>query len=460
MSENETTEYKKTLGQLKEGIISIAAILNKHGEGELWFGIRDDGAPVGVNVGEKTVRDISQAIAAHIEPKIYPEITTVTRENAQCIRVRFSGAETPYFAYGRAYMRVADEDRQLSKQEQEKLILDKNRSAFRWDNEPCKASPNDLDEARVKGFVERAGLSWDSLPNTLEKLDLLVDDTLLNTAPLFFGKKPVAKLRCAVFGTTSTSFIIDRQDFDGGILELIEEAQKYVLKNIHIGMRLEGLYRVDVPEIATPAIREAIINAFCHRDYRDPQEVQVAIFKDRVEIRNPGTLFGGLTFENLRSGKFVRRRNPLIVHMLTRIQLVEAWGRGMGLILENEPDTRFEEVAGMFITTFTRPSLTGGGKGETGPVKGDGIEVVSSPTNTTTITTTISLSAAEKAIIEMVGQHPTITLKELAERLGQTRDGIRYHTDKLKTKGLLRRIGTKNGRWEIVQTTQTSKSKA
>ena len=58
--ENETTEYKKTLGQLKDGIISIVAILNKHGAGELWFGIRDDGIAVGVNVGEKTVRDISQ----------------------------------------------------------------------------------------------------------------------------------------------------------------------------------------------------------------------------------------------------------------------------------------------------------------------------------------------------------------------------------------------------------------
>ena len=293
MIENETTEFKKTLGQLKDGIISIAAILNKHGEGELWFGVRDDGVPVGVAVGEKTVRDISQAIAAHIEPKIYPEISTEPLDGVQCIRVRFSGTEIPYSAYGRAYMRVADEDRQLSKQEQENLILRNKRSAMRWDNEPCKASLDDLDEEKVKTFVERAGLSWDSLPNTLEKLDLLVDGKLVNTAPLFFAKKPFTRLRCAVFGTTSTSFIIDRQEFDGDILTLIEEAQKYVLKNIHIGMRLEGLYRVDVPEIALPALREAVINAFCHRDYRDLQKVQVAIFKDRVETRNPGTLFGG-----------------------------------------------------------------------------------------------------------------------------------------------------------------------
>ena len=141
MSENETTEYKKTLGQLKEGIISIVAILNKHGEGDLWFGIRDDGVPVGINVGEKTVRDISQAIAAHVEPRIYPEITTELRGGVQCVRVRFSGWETPYSAYGRAYMRVADEDRQLSTKELENIILSKNRSALRWDIESCKLTP-------------------------------------------------------------------------------------------------------------------------------------------------------------------------------------------------------------------------------------------------------------------------------------------------------------------------------
>ena len=196
MIENETTEFKKTLGQLKEGIISITAILNKHGEGELWFGVRDDGVPVGINIGDKTVRDISQAIAAHIEPKIYPEIVTERLEGSQCIRVRFSGTEAPYSAYGRAYMRVGDEERQLSKQEQENLILHKERSALRWDNEPCKASLAGLDEAKVKAFVERAGLPWDSLSNALEKLDLLVDGKLVNTAPLFFAHKPQSG--CAV----------------------------------------------------------------------------------------------------------------------------------------------------------------------------------------------------------------------------------------------------------------------
>ena len=75
--ENEKLEFKKTTSELKEAIMSISAILNKHGNGELYFGIRNDGVPVGLNINEKTMRDISQAVSNHIEPKIYPTISEV-----------------------------------------------------------------------------------------------------------------------------------------------------------------------------------------------------------------------------------------------------------------------------------------------------------------------------------------------------------------------------------------------
>jgi ATP-dependent DNA helicase RecG len=76
---------------------------------------------------------------------------------------------------------------------------------------------------------------------------------------------------------------------------LIDKAEEYILKNIHIGMRLEGMYRIDIPEIDKDAFREAIINAFCHRDYYEHDSVNIAIFKDRLEVRSPGGLYGGLT---------------------------------------------------------------------------------------------------------------------------------------------------------------------
>lgn len=74
--EAETLEFKKSTGEPEEGVISIGAILNKHQKGELYFGVKADGSPIGQEISEKTLREISQAIANHtwwLTPKIAPE---------------------------------------------------------------------------------------------------------------------------------------------------------------------------------------------------------------------------------------------------------------------------------------------------------------------------------------------------------------------------------------------------
>lgn len=437
LKENEFVELKKSLAELKQGLISMAAILNKHQTGALWFGVRNDGTIVGIDTNEKTLRDLSQSIAAHIEPKIFPRISEVTIDDKHCIKIEFTGDDIPYFAYGRAYMRVADEDRQLSVKQLKDLIAAQSRETLRWDNQPGKFSLSDLDPAKIKQFVERAKLAWDTPQNALAKLELLKEGQMLNPAKMFFSHKPL-QLRCAVFMTTESSTIIDRHDFDGDILELIEEAQKYILKNIHIGMRLEGLQRVDVPEIAVEALREAIINAFCHRDYYDPDYIQVAIFKDRVEIRNPGKLFGYLTIEDLRKGNVSQRRNPLIADLFRRIEMVEAWGRGVPLILRYAPDVVFREAGNLFIVSLNRPSFF--------EQKDDG---EAAPQKTTQETT--QESAQEKIIISLRAE-PTLTRKLLAQRLAISEYGVKYHLSKLKAAGKIRHVGpTKAGRWEVIE---------
>jgi ATP-dependent DNA helicase RecG len=118
--ESEILENKRSAAELKkEAIISIVAIFNKHGSGDLYFGIRNDGLIVGQMVSVNTLREVSQAIANHIEPNVYPEVSEAVIDDKQCICVSFSGIDAPYFAYGRAYIRVADEDKQMSKAELE-----------------------------------------------------------------------------------------------------------------------------------------------------------------------------------------------------------------------------------------------------------------------------------------------------------------------------------------------------
>ncbi len=495
MKESETVELKKSLAELHAGLVSISAILNKHGRGELWFGVKDNGLPVGAGASEKTLRDISQAIASHIEPRLYPHVSLESVGQAVCVKVSFEGQETPYYAYGRAYMRVADEDRQLSAKELERLIMDKHSERLRWDTQTSHLTVDDLDAGAVKRFVKQAGQPWDTSDNALEKLGLLKRGKLLNAAPLFFAKEPPMELRCAVFATTDSATIIDRHDFKGSILELIEEAQKYVLKNIHIGMRLKGLYREDVPEISTEALREAIINAFCHRDYRDPDYVQVAVFKDRVEIRSPGGLYGGLTLEDLRKGHVSRRRNPLIAELFRRIDMVEAWGRGMPLILKNEPDVKFREVAGIFIVSFDRPSfgadadMTVETPNETPKQPPDSsVKTRVKNTGTTTQETaqeTLQKTTQENAttkgfdterslktraietgvttqetserttqekLVFLLTNNPMMTRRELAVSVGISSDGVKYHLNTLKAAGIIKHVGsTKAGHWKVLK---------
>ncbi|MBF0476945.1 MAG: response regulator [Deltaproteobacteria bacterium] len=350
--ESENIELKKSTSELKEAVISLVAMLNKHQRAELWFGIRNDGAVVGQQMSEKTLRDISKTIADKVDPKVYPAIEQVMVDGKQCLLVRVEGEDYPYYAYGRAYIRVGDEDRQLSARELENLILQKNREKLRWDMEPCpKAEVDDISGIKLKAFLKGCGLKHDNIPNALEKLNLVKDGKLLNTAVLCFAKKPEkffpnARLRCAVFGATDTTVTLDMKDFYGDVFTLIRQADEYIHEHINIGMRVEGLLRVDVPEINREAFREAIINAFCHRDYREYDSVNIAVFKDRVEIRSPGRLYGGLTVAMIRKKMVSIRRNELLADLFHRVHFIEKWGRGVRMILEREPETEFEDVGG------------------------------------------------------------------------------------------------------------------
>jgi len=448
--ETETKEFKRSLAELKQGLLSLCAMLNKHGKGELWFGISPKGEAVGLDINEKTLRDVSQAIAAHIEPVIYPQIGLEIVQNKPCLKVTASGQQQPYFAYGRAYMRVADEDKKLSAMELKQIILQENREALRWDNEISQLSVEDLDSDKIQRYLKRAELAADSPTNALEKLELIKNGKLLKAAELFFGREPI-ELRCAVFATTESSTIIDMQDFHGDMLTLIDEAEKYILKNIHIGMRLEGMYRVDVPEIPVEAFREAIINAFCHRDWRDPGYIEVAVFKNRLEIRSPGTLFGGLTIERIRKGNVSRRRNPLIADLLRRVNLIEAWGRGMPKILDNSPNAKFEELAGVFIASFQRAVLveensnnskeTPKTSPKTGPKTGP---------KTSLETGVETPELHQQVILQYLTDSPTTTISQLVELTGLSTNGVKYHLRKLREAGKLVRHGAnKGGYWEV-----------
>lgn len=109
--ENEFVELRKSLAQLKEGIISLSSMLNKNQRGELYFGINDEGRIVGQNIGKKTISDITHEIQNNLKP--LPStvfIDDLEEGGKKIIKVVVEGKDTPYSAYGRYYIRIDDAD--------------------------------------------------------------------------------------------------------------------------------------------------------------------------------------------------------------------------------------------------------------------------------------------------------------------------------------------------------------
>lgn len=125
--ETEYVEHKRSTSEMREGMESVASILNKHGHGTLYFGVHpSDGEVVGQDVSEKTLRDVSQAFTNRIEPRVYPTVERlVTDDGHAYIRAQFSGDERPYACDGRYRIRSADEDLPMSAAMLEEMMLER-----------------------------------------------------------------------------------------------------------------------------------------------------------------------------------------------------------------------------------------------------------------------------------------------------------------------------------------------
>ena len=100
-----------------------------------------------------------------------------------------------------------------------------------------------------------------------------------------------------------------------------------------MGATIVGVYRQDIYEIPTDAIRELIINAMVHRSYLDHGTIQVAVYDNRLEITSPGKLPMGQTLERMKEG-YSKIRNEALAHAFSYMNLIEHWGSGIPRIIE------------------------------------------------------------------------------------------------------------------------------
>ena len=252
-----------------------------------------------------------------------------------------------------------------------------SRELIRWgpfDAAPCAgASPDDLDAEKMAQFIRTARHARQfPLPEgtpalqLLEHLNLLNDGRLTNAAVLLFGRSPQrflisSEVRCAHFhGTEVAKPIPSYQVYKGSAFDLVDQAVDFVLSKINrsIGTRAEGARARRTYEVPPEVVTEAIVNAVAHRDYTDKGSVQVMLFSDRLEVRNPGRLPPPLTLEGLREAHRSVPGNPLLAESLYLGEYIERMGTGTLDMIRRcvgagLPEPEFAVTDG-FVTTIRR----------------------------------------------------------------------------------------------------------
>lgn len=184
------------------------------------------------------------------------------------------------------------------------------------------ATINDLDKAKIRWFVGMARekrqfplqYSDENIHQILDSLHLIADNNKVRNAALLLFAKDVQKwfasatIKCAQFyGTKVQKPMLSQQIYGGNVFEMVDQAVGFVMSRInqHVGERIHSA-QVDVtPELPAQAVTEAIVNAVVHRDYDNTGSVQVMLFKDRLEIWNPGRLPKGMTIRKLSGEQLV-----------------------------------------------------------------------------------------------------------------------------------------------------------
>jgi len=237
------------------------------------------------------------------------------------------------------------------------------------------ATLDDLNNDKIIRFLglARRGRSF-PLPEDTEALEALTHLNLLdNGRPthasiLLFGKQPqrfliTSEVKCAHFhGTEVAKPIPSYQVYKGTFFELVDQAKDFVLSKIDLwtGTRAESTEVPTKYEIPQEVAAEAIVNAVAHRDYTSNASIQVMLFKDRLEIWNPGILPPTLTLKKLRGPHASVPANPLLTEPMYLTKYIERMGTGIRDMIERcrkaglpEPEIRLD--SGDWVTTIRRP---------------------------------------------------------------------------------------------------------
>ncbi len=463
--ESETLEFKKSTAEKDRACCTLCAFANGQG-GRLLFGVTPVGKLVGQTVTDHTLEELAQEFQG-FEPPLFPLVERVAigagREVLVLIVARTTRAPVAFRDV--AYERVLNTTRTMPRETYQRLLLEEMHAIERWENQPAEGwDVSRLDSREMVLTLEesiRRGRIDD--PGTREPLEILRGlgllvggDRLSRAAVVLFCKDeepqpdfPQLLLKVARFKGVNRDEFLDNRQFHGNAFALMRRAERFLIESLPVAGRIVPgrMERVDTPLLPVEALREALANAFVHRDYAiGGGSVGVGLYDDRLEIISIGDLHFGLTPEALFREHESKPWNPMIARSFYRRGIIETWGRGTLKIARlmreagHEPPTVFARE-GAVVVTFglpgKMPRKRQGNDGET-PQKAPQKTPQKTPQSTPV------------AILELLKQQPGLTFAQMAALLGKSESAVKRAVRKLRESGRLGRIGPdKGGHWKV-----------
>ena len=423
--ESETVEFKESFDE--EAIETVAAFANTGG-GTLLVGVADNGIIKGLMLGKETLRDWTNRIAqaTHIHPH---QIDRISQEGKTVVVVQVTeSAIKPVPCRGRYFKRIGKSNRQMSDDDLTRAVLEK--VGMTWDQvvEP-RVKFTDLDPEQLRRFRKLCNLKGRRvIPDTeadatvLEKLGLLHEGQLSRAAVLLFARDlqrfyPSAFVKLGRF--RSPTLIVDDRELYGTLFDQVEGFMGYFKEHLQTRFEFTGeIARELIWEYPLEALREAITNAVCHRDYMDLGHTQVRWYDDQILFVSPGGLPPPLRIEELKQPHRSVPRNRLIAEIFFDIGWIERWGSGIQKILDEcsaagMPEPTFDEKQGALWVAFAH-----------------GLAAEEHPLLS-------GLNERQKQVLRFIKEHGSITNREYRQLIGLSDESARRELKELVAKGIL-----------------------
>ena len=349
-SESDAAEFTTSTNDTDKFCEAICAFANdfpnRRQPGYLFVGADDDGTPSGLTVTDRLLRRLADLRSnVNLEPLPAMSVQRHTLEGGDIAVVEVLPSDLPPVRYkGRVWIRVGPARRGASQQE-ERILVEKRTSLQQpYDVRPCQGCTLDdlvLDLFSVTYLplaVDREVVAENqrSIPEQMASLRLydLAGDCPTNAAVLLFAKDPrrwiagsyIQFVRWA--GTTMAADPVSEKTFSGDLINVLRELELFIKLSIEsypvADSALHERSEIDYPRIA---VREVLLNAIMHRSYESNAPVQFYWYEDRIDIQNPGGLYGMASPENFP--KQTDYRNPVIAEAMATLGYVNHFGRGV-----------------------------------------------------------------------------------------------------------------------------------